>query len=296
VERWLALHARDGEIGRCQLSGLECAPLPAKRVVVIGGDGTVNAALSWLHARGCERVLGIVPAGTGNNLARGLGLPLEPARACEVAFLSDKVRRIDGIAYRGSRGACVRWVVQSASLGFPAEIAARYDRLRRHWAFRALTRPLGSLTYKMLAFLGLAAQKRREKRGEGLLRLQCRLPALAGAAPEVLEETVLALFIHNERTIGGGFVPCPEARVDDGLLDLCTVRAGTGTSYLRIFRAIARGEHLRLSEAVACRQTPGPVELVFSQPTPLVSDGDVWLEDERYLIELLPGLFAVSVP
>src|SRR5678816_4908666 len=62
--------------------------------------------------------------------------------------------------------------------------------------------------------------------------VQCVLPE------ETLEERVIAIFIGNERSLGGEFQPCPKARIDDGLMDLCFVRAGTGESYLRLFRSV----------------------------------------------------------
>jgi diacylglycerol kinase family enzyme len=127
-------------------------------------------------------------------------------------------------------------VIQTAALGFPAEIAARYAALRRHSVFRYLAQPAGLYVYRVLAFLGLAAQKRREKRGKNLLRVTCTV------AGERLEETVFAIFIGNERSLGGNFHPCPLAVMDDRKMDLCFVRAGTGLSGLALFRAIIRGE------------------------------------------------------
>ena len=192
-----------------------------------------------------------MPAGTGNNLARGLTLPLETRDALEVAFRGTGLRPLDGIHCRDGEGRA-RVVIQTAALGFPAEVAGRYAALRQHSVFRHLARPAGPYVYQLLAYLGLATQKRRERRGKNLLQVKCTLPG------EPFEEAVFAIFIGNERSLGGNFHPCPLAEVDDGQLDLCFVRAGTGQGYLELFRALTRGEHLALNETIVYRQTRGP--------------------------------------
>jgi diacylglycerol kinase family enzyme len=178
-------------------------------------------------------------------------------------------------------------VIQTAALGFPAKVAWRYAALRQHSVFRHLARPAGPYVYQLLAYLGLATQKRRERRDENLLQVKCTLPG------EPFEETVFAIFIGNERSIGGNFHPCPLAEVDDGQLDLCFVRAGTGQSYLELFRALTRGEHLALNETIVYRQTQGPVELELSLPCSFLADGDLWVKDKRFRLEVLPRRFEV---
>ncbi|MBI4604844.1 MAG: hypothetical protein HY721_23015 [Planctomycetes bacterium] len=258
-----------------------------ERVIVVGGDGSINAAATWLLERGLDCPIAVVPAGTGNNLARGLGLPLDAADALELAFAGGRTRPLDAIAYQARGEGRRRIAIQTAALGFPAEIAGRYDALRRHRLFRFLCVPAGPYIYRILAFLGLAAQKRRERRGDGLLGVRCSLPG------EVLEESVFAIFIGNERSLGGNFHPCPRAEVDDGALDLCLIRAGTGARYLELFRSIIRGEHLSLERTVVYRQTRGPVEIELSQPCRFLADGDLWVQDQGFRLEVLPRRFRV---
>jgi diacylglycerol kinase family enzyme len=167
-------------------------------------------------------------------------------------------------------------------MGFPAEIASLYDGLRKRRAFRWLLRPTGPYAYRIIAFLGLAWQKCLEKRGRNLLEVRLSLPG------ETIEETVFAVFIGNERSLGGNFIPCPLAEPDDGLLDVCLVRAGTGTSYLRLFSKIVRGCHTDLEQVVLYRQSAGPLELRLSSPTPFLVDGDLWVRSAMYRVEVLP--------
>jgi diacylglycerol kinase (ATP) len=269
-----------------ELSGARGTP---ERLVVVGGDGSINAAAEWLLEREHACPLAIVPAGTGNNLARGLGLPLDLEPALRIAFggAAAAARPLDAVRYSGSNGGRPRLMVQTAALGFPAEIAARYDSIRRNPIGRRLCSPAGPYVYRLLALAGLAAQRRRERRGERLLEVDCVLP------DERLRETVFAIFIGNERSLGGNFQPCPRAAVDDGLLDLCFVRAGTGAGYLKLFRSVIRGEHLAMERTVVYRQTRGPVEIELSEPSLLLADGDLWLKDRKFRLEVLPRRFHV---
>lgn len=270
------------------LTELERTSATPDRVVVVGGDGTINAACDWLFRTGHSCPIGVVPAGTGNNLVRGLGLPLDMTAAYRLALTGTETRPLDAILYRAEGDRRQRLIVQSAALVFPAEIASQYDRLRRHPALRWLFRPLGPYVYRLLALLGIMRRTWNEKRMK-LLRTGIRLPG------EDLDETVLALFIGNERSLGGEFQPCPEARVDDGRLDLCLVRAGTGASYLRLFRSIARGAHLAETDTVLYRQTPGPVDIRLDVPSWMLADGDLWVSSHRFHLDLLAGGFRFVV-
>lgn len=294
VREQLRRHGVAAQLDWVPLQALSAVDSIPARIIVIGGDGTINAAAEWLLRREHSCPLGIVPAGTGNNLARGLGLPLETGAAMRVAFAETVgpggsfLRGIDGIAYQGGSGdGSSRVIVQTAALGYPAHVASRYDELRRRPLFRGLCRPVGPHVYRLLALLGLWAQKRREQGGESLLELECRLPG------ETLKETVFAIFIGNERSLGGNFYPCPQALLDDGKVDLCFVRAGTGKSYLKLFQQILKGTHLSLEETIVYRQTQGPVDLRLSAPSELLADGDLWLKDSQFHLEVLPGRFEV---
>ena len=267
-----------------ELKDLRASP---ERILAVGGDGTVNAAASWLNERGVACPIGIVPAGTGNNLARGLGLPLDLEPALELACGPPSVRAVDGVLYAGGSGGEKRLMVQTAALGYPAHIAAKYDTLRRGALLRTLFKPVGPHVYRLLAFAGLVAQKWRERRGEALLEVECRMPG------ETLRETVFAVFIGNERSIGGDFHPCPRAELDDGRIDICLVRAGTGASYLKVFKAFVRGEHLAIDRTIVYRQTEGPLEIMLSEPSELLADGDLWLKDRQFRFEVLPRRFQI---
>lgn len=297
VRRWVDRAELDVEVRYELLPDFvkteDAAAIP-DRVVAVGGDGTVNGTLATLRRLGVDPLVGIVPAGTGNNLAQGLGLSLDTETACEPAFRSSRVRRIDVFSYGAKGEPKTRLIIQSGSFGFPAEITAQYDRLRQNRVFRQLATPLGTTVYKILAFFGLRAQKKREKRGE-VLEMRCRFPSRDGSSEIVLDEKIIAVFLHNEPTVGGNFIPCPDATVEDGLADICVLRAGTGASYLKLFKLVGTGEHVKRKDTTIYEQTPGPITIELSSPSPFVSDGDIWLHESSYEIDVIGGAFGIAV-
>jgi diacylglycerol kinase (ATP) len=278
-----------------------------ERTIAVGGDGTVASVAEWIVRRtgGLDTgrclapapptVLGIVPSGTGNNLAKGLGIPGNFREAIEIAAAGSAERSIDAISYAPlgptapSGGA--RILVQSAQLGFPADVTVRFHSLRSRRAFRLLAAPLGRLVYEALALQELAGRRMREGlgKGDGRLRLRAVLPC------RVIEENVLAVFLGNGARLGGGFLPCPLAELDDGILDLCYFRAGTRVSYLGLFGDVRKGKHLRRTGSVEYIRTPGPIELTFERSAPLIADGDLRGSAEGFRFEVLPGAIRVVV-
>ncbi|MCG3195700.1 MAG: lipid kinase YegS [bacterium] len=261
-----------------------------ERVLALGGDGTINAVLNWLWRNNLEAPLAIVPAGTGNNLAKGLGVPLEIQASLKLALCGARLCRLDAGVIRDGRSGWSTVTVQSLCFGFPAHISARFDRMRRNPLTRPLLTLLGDTAYRLLAALGLEGQKRMERKGRHLLESKLRIDG------EALAETVLALFVGNERSLGGSFIPCPLALPDDGKLDLCLVRAGTGANYWRLFAEVVRGAHLANVGVVRYIQFEKRLDLEFSSPTPVLVDGDIRETSDRFGIEVLPRRFPVVVP
>jgi diacylglycerol kinase (ATP) len=257
----------------------------AGRVVVIGGDGTVSAVVAWLHRRDTTAELAIIPAGTGNNLASGLGLALEPLAAAEVAVSGTRCRQIDIVACQLLDDQHTVLIIQSAAFAFPACVAAAYDRLRTHRALRLIARPFGTYIYRVLAAIGLL----REQVGVGLTAETVTVTLPGG---DQVTSPVIALFVGNDSSLGGNFLPCPRAEIDDGRLDLCLIAAGASCHYLRLFREVARGTHLT-DAAVQYWQHPGTVRLTFSEPTKLVADGEIVPAGREFELSVLPGALSI---
>jgi YegS/Rv2252/BmrU family lipid kinase len=158
----------------------------ARLVVAWGGDGTVNEVAASLV--GSECALGIVPAGSGNGLARELQLPSQPEAALDAAIRGQQ-RRIDA----GELGG--RLFFSIAGIGFDAHVAAAFDR--------DAAGSRGFSTYARIT-------------ARELWRYRSRRYQVDGAA------AVAALLVTfaNSAQFGNGARIAPSARIDDGLLDL----------------------------------------------------------------------------
>jgi diacylglycerol kinase (ATP) len=160
-------------------------------VLAVGGDGTANeVARGLLHS---ETALGLVPVGSGNGLARTLGVPLVPARALRV--LEDAVVRPMDVGMVNGRP-----FLNVSGAGLDAEVGAEFHAHGRGGGRRGL------LTYARLTL-------RRALTFEApAFRLE------AGATP--FEGRALIVAFVNGRQYGGGAVLTPRARLDDGQLDI----------------------------------------------------------------------------
>jgi len=189
-------------------------------LVVVGGDGMVHLGTGLLAGSGIP--LGIVPSGTGNDMARGLGIPVGD-RDAAVRHLLDALgsepRVIDTarIDHGDGRGAfaCV------LSAGFDAIVNERANRMRR---------PRGRSRYLLALLRELA-----------LLRpIEYRL--VVDGVPETVRALLVA--VGNNTSLGGGSMRVvPDALLDDGLLDLFVVAPMSRLAFLRIFPRVFSGRH-----------------------------------------------------
>lgn len=193
-----------------------------RSLVVVGGDGTLAGILDIVIRHSVPIVL--VPAGTGNDLARALGIPLRDPGAAAVLAVRGAPRRIDVGEIRSDLG--VRLFLSVAALGFDAKVSDRTNRLR--W-------PRGVLRY----YLALVIELVR-------LRPMAFRLAVDGGQPRALPGTLIAA--GNTESYGGGMPVCRGARPDDGMLDVVHVRPIGRVRLLRLFPSLLRGRHLERRE------------------------------------------------
>ncbi|MGK9146720.1 diacylglycerol kinase [Plantibacter flavus] len=191
-------------------------------LVVVGGDGMVSLAVEAVQDSGLP--FGVVPSGTGNDIARGLGLPLDdPEAAIErvLAALESGPRTID--AGRVRHGVHTTWFAGAVSAGFDALVNERANLMRR---------PRGRSRYT-IAIL-------RE-----LLSLRARSYDLVVDGETERVEAVL-LAVANNTSIGGGMLIVPEAELADGAFDLFVVAPVSRWRFLRLFPKVFSGTHTGL--------------------------------------------------
>ena len=172
---------------------------------------------------GTDVPLGIVPTGTGNDAALGLGIPLELEAALTAlrAALRRDPRTVD-LGYLTHDGGGL-WFASALSAGFDARVNERANRMRR---------PRGASRYTIALLIEL-------------LRLKSRTYLLEVDGEARTVQSVL-LAVANNRSIGGGMMIAPDALLDDGALDLFIVAPLSRLRFLRLFPKVFKGTHAGL--------------------------------------------------
>jgi diacylglycerol kinase (ATP) len=199
----------------------------AGAVLVAGGDGTVNLAVQELAGTGIP--LGIIPVGTGNDLAAAIGIRELHADATVDAVLAGRTRAIDLARVTRADGSTRLFGTVLAS-GFDSNVNDRANAMR--W-------PRGHVRYDiavLVEFLRLRDVPFRVtfEREDG--------------TAETIDEPLVMVSVGNGRTYGGGIPICPEALLDDGLLDVTLVRPAGRLRLLRLLPRVYKGTHLTVPE------------------------------------------------
>jgi diacylglycerol kinase (ATP) len=181
-------------------------------LVAVGGDGMVHLALQAVA--GTPTPLGIVPAGTGNDLANCLAIPPDPVAAAAL-ILGGSRRRIDA-ARVGER-----WFGCVLGAGFDSVVNERANRLR--W-------PRGGARYDVAIALELPRFK--------------PLPFRLTLDGEVWETDAMLVAVGNAQSYGAGIRITPDALLDDGLLDVCVLAPVSKVEFVRTLPKARTGAHV----------------------------------------------------
>jgi len=238
-----------------------------RRIVAVGGDGTWSNVGNAIIRSGVDAALGLVPAGTGCDLAKSLGVPARDLARCARIARDGHSRRIDAGRIED------RYFLNVAGFGF--DIAVIEDS----WTVRFLG---GDLLYLYCA-----------------LRQLHRFPgfpvalAVDGEAPQHRE--MLMLVVANARVFGGGFKIAPEADLGDGRLEVVSFANMPLFRRLSIMGRLLRGTHGEAPEVTSRRGRR--LDLRFDAPPAYETDGE-WhrAASVDLTIEAVPGALRVLVP
>ncbi len=233
------------------------------RIVLGGGDGTLNAAIPALRTAGLP--FGILPLGTANDLARSLGIPADLEGA--VAIIATAAPR--PLDLGEVNGHCYFNV---ASVGFSAELAAELTASAK--------RRFGRLGYAVAAL--------------GLLRRARPFTATLTHDGKTRRIRTIQVSVGNGRHYGGGMTVAEDARPDDGQLDVYSLEVAEWWRLLALLPWLRRGTQGRWQEVRAFR-TPGPVALHTRRRRPVNTDGELTAETPA-VFRLHPAALRVFAP
>jgi YegS/Rv2252/BmrU family lipid kinase len=234
-------------------------------ILSLGGDGTLHEIVPACIGNG--RTVGVLPAGSGDDFAFALGLGRHAlARSLEVVSqgrprLVD-VAEVNGIPF-----------VNALGLGFDAEVA--------HAVFRAPRFLVGLSAYLYAVFLVLS-------------RLETpHVEVIADGRP-VYSGPALLVSIQNGPSTGGGFMFAPQARVDDGRLDVLIAKGLTRWGTVRLLPKVMKGRHLsdpRLMMLQAER-----LSVRWSKPRLGHMEGELLPAESTFEVRIRPAALRVLAP
>lgn len=199
-------------------------------LVVIGGDGTVNEAVSGI--RQISRVImGYIPSGSGNDFARGLQIPSDPEKAAAVLTAGHRSKVDIGRVNAGGR---VRRFAISAGIGFDAAVC--HEALQSGVKRILNCFHMGRLTYILIALRQI------------FLFRPFRLEFVCEDRRKVCFEHVLFAAAMNMKSEGGGVRFCPDADCTDGRMDWIVVEGMPVWKRVLLFPLAVAGKHTQFRE------------------------------------------------
>jgi YegS/Rv2252/BmrU family lipid kinase len=238
-------------------SSLACGEVAA----AMGGDGLISAVAGEL--RHTDGVLAVLPGGRGNDFARKLGLGSDPVAACDVLAEAREQRidvaDIDGRAYLG---------IASSGLDSDAGDIANATRLK-----------LGQLVYVYATLRAVRAWR------------PARWEVVIDGAPHSFSGYSVA--VANSGVFGGGMYLAPDAKLDDGLLDVVMIHDLPKRTYLAALPKVFTGAHVREPGVEMCQAR----EVAFhaDRPFNVQADGDP-IADLPATVRVQPGALMVLAP
>jgi diacylglycerol kinase (ATP) len=270
-----ALRASDGEVehGATTRPGEEAELTAAaigrglRRVVAVGGDGTWGNVANAILRSGKDVTLGIIPAGTGCDLAKSLGVPANDLAACARIVRDGQVRAIDVGRIED------KYFLNVAGFGY--DIAVLEDSWRVRWLS-------GGLLYQYCALRQIHAYPG--------FPVEIEVDGVPAG-----REDLLMLIVANGRVFGGGFQIAPGADLGDGRLDGMAFRNMNLLRRLGLMAQLMRGTHQQAPEVKA--STGRRYRLRFDTPPAYETDGE-WNQarSAEVMVESVPGALRVLVP
>jgi len=262
---------RDRRLVRCDSAETMRAELERaadekrERIVIAGGDGTVSGAARIMRELKAPGALAVIPAGTGNDLARSLGVPMDLDEALTLALGGDELM-IDGMEVEGAEPSlCVNAI--TVRRRNPEDDQDENETVK-DW--------LGRASYWLTALSNVATTEP--------FRLRVKTPSVD------TEISAHGFGLCNGRTAGGGTVLAPEADLDDGRFDLVLFPDQPLSSGLVTAFSVAVG--IEAGELVRSKETEATLEADVDMLASI--DGEI-TTTRRLSVRVRPGAFRFVV-
>ncbi|TCC02467.1 diacylglycerol/lipid kinase family protein [Kribbella soli] len=185
----------------------------ADAVALIGGDGTIHLGAQVLANSGMP--FGVIPAGTGNDFARGLGVPLNDPAAAADLVVAGRTRTIDLAVAKDE------FITTVVAGGFDSLVNKRAN---------AMSWPKGNARYTVATLVELRTFK--------------PLEYVVTVDGEVIETKAMLVAVGTGPTYGGGLQICAGAELDDGQLDVTIIQPVSRLTLLQMFPKLSKGTHV----------------------------------------------------
>ena len=235
----------------------------ARKIIVVGGDGSVHEAVNGMQRAGADCALGLIPSGTGNDFAKACGIPLDWELATQSLLqritARAPVRKIDIGRVNG------RYFANGIGIGFDAKVT----RVARSYRWR-----IGDFVY-LLAIL------------------RCLYDGVATPDMHIHNEhidlsgPVTLATVCNGPWVGGMFHIAPGADNADGKMDLLIANPVSRVRILALLPLLMRGKHMHEPEII--HRAVNRLTVTASAPVESQLDGEVQALQERFDIEVLPA-------
>jgi diacylglycerol kinase (ATP) len=233
------------------------------RIVVAGGDGMVHLGTNLCAGTGVP--LGVIAAGTGNDIARELGLPVRDAAKSVERILSGATRVVDVVRHTTATGED-KWFLGVLAAGFDAVVNERANQL---------TWPKGPMRYNLAILRELPVFR--------------AIPYGLVLDGQRIDTEAMLVAVGNGPAYGGGMRVTPDASFDDGLLDVLILGKISTFEFLRVFPKVFKGNHV----------SHPAVQILQARSVRLEASGIVsYADGERFAplpmaMEVVPGALTV---
>ncbi|MPW26883.1 YegS/Rv2252/BmrU family lipid kinase [Alkalibaculum sp. M08DMB] len=216
-----------------------------KKVIAVGGDGTINEVVNGIV--GYDAALGIIPGGSGNDFLRSISNNSDPLNAIQ-DVIHGTISKID-------LGLCNnRYFINVGSVGIDAEVVIRTETTKKIFS--------GSLAYIAAALYTIFTYKGWN------LRIDID--------NHIIQGKTLLTAVANGKYYGGGIMPAPKAKIDDGYYDLCHISHMSKLKMFSVFPKYIKGTHSNIKEVTFIKGKQ--INITCDTPFAINLDGEIMID------------------